>query len=327
MKRARFFGSMIRYGAVAAAVLAIAGCGGGGGGGGPESAATIDVTATNKDTVARAAVVALRGGAELSFASGGVAGGPAVVAKGTRDAMAAVLRADNVLSSRDAPQGLVDAGDLAADLCPGGGTAPATLDDANNNGSWDAGEWVTAVLTDCLQDDGSVVKGSLGVSNFEITTSSVSFDARMTALEFKAVSGGSATYDGAFGYVSTTTDRITVAGSLAIDIVHPLYKDLVTLQDKYALVVTYPPGQTTLQANGNISSEQAGGTVVLRTREDIVVDDSELYPHAGRFEALGKKGSVTVTALPTSQAQIDFDQGDGAPYEDTTVVNWDFFLF
>jgi hypothetical protein len=314
---------MIRYGAVA--VLAIAGCGGGGGGG--DGVATVDVTATNKDTVARAAVVALRGGAELSFASGGVAGGPAVVAKGTRDAMAAVLRADNVLSSREAPQALIDYGDYAAYFCPGGGTAPVSLDDANNNSQWDPGEWAKVELTDCVQDDGTVVNGLLEMSNFQSSDSSVSFDARMTALEFKAVSG-SATYDGAFGYVSTTTDRITVAGSLAIDIVHPLYKDLVTLQDKYALVVTYPPGQTTLQANGNISSEQAGGTVVLRTREDIVVGDSELYPHAGRFEALGKKGSVTVTALPTPpQAQIDFDQGDGPPYEDTTVVNWDFFLF
>ena len=325
MKRGRFFGSMIRYGAIAAAVLAIAGCGGGGGDG--DGGATIDVTAANKDTVARAAVVALRGGAELNFAGGGVAGGPAVVAKGTRDAMAAVLRAGNVLSSRETPQGLVDMGDMAADFCPGGGTAPATLDDANNDGVPDKSEWITVVLTDCLQDDGSVVKGSLGVSNFELTASSVSFDARMTDLKFTAVSGGSATYDGVFAFESTTTARITVAGSLAIDIVHPLYKDLVTLQDKYALVMTYASGQTTIRANGNIRSERAGGTVVLKTPEDIVVSDYELYPHAGRIEARGKKGSVTLTPLPTSQVQIDFDQGDGVPYEDTTVVNWDFFLF
>jgi hypothetical protein len=327
MRRTRFFGSMMRYGAVAAAVLAIAGCGGGGGDGGGDGAATIDVTASNKDTVARAAVVALRGGAELNFA-GGVAGGPAIVAKGTRDAMAAVLRAGNVLSSREAPQALIDLGDMAADFCPGGGTAPATLDDGNNNGSWDAGEWVTVGLTDCLQDDGSVVKGKLGVANFQYTPSSISFDARMTGLEFTAVSGGSATYTGAFGYAQeATTARMTVAGSLAIGIVHPQYTDTVTLQDRYALVMTVASGQTTLQANGNIRSEQAGGTVVLRTREDIVVGDSELYPRAGRIEALGRKGSVTLTALSTSQVQIDFDQGDGAPYEDTTVVNWDFFLF
>jgi hypothetical protein len=241
--------------------------------------------------------------------------------------MAAVLRAGSVLSSRETPQGLVDLGDMAADFCPGGGTAPATLDDGNNNGSWDAGEWVKVELTDCRQDDGSVVKGLLEVSNFQLTTSSLSFDARMTGLEFKAVSGGSATYDGAFAFESTTTARITVAGSLAIGIVHPRYTDTVTLQDKYALVMTSALGQTTLQANGNISSEQAGGTVVLRTREDIVLGDPELYPHAGRIEALGKKGSVTLTVLPTSQVQIDFDQGDGVPYEDTTVENWDFFLF
>jgi hypothetical protein len=57
---------MMRYGAVAAAVLAIAGCGGGGGG--SDGGATIDITAANEDTLAHAAAVGVQGGLLLDTA-------------------------------------------------------------------------------------------------------------------------------------------------------------------------------------------------------------------------------------------------------------------
>jgi hypothetical protein len=337
MKRARFFGSMMRYGAVAAAVLAIAGCGGGGGDG--DSGATIDVTAANKDALARAAVVAIQWGL-VAESTGGVASGSPSTAQGrkaildvARRAAMNAVRDSQTRSGREAPLAMVDMG---TDPCAVSGSVATTLDDQNGDNTVSLGETITVVHTACRDEASEELNGTFSFVITNISPSLLGFTADFNMSDFAAnstTSNRSVAYTGGFTATyeespTTATLGMRVGNTFAAHVVHPqLYEDTVTLQAGYTLNFVYDANaaQTTARASGKVASQTAGGTVTLRTRQDVVWNDVDTYAHAGIVEMLGKTGSVTVTALPNTTVQIDFDQGDGGAFEDTDVVTWDWF--
>lgn len=325
------WGSKVRHSAVMLAALAMVACGGGGGGGGDGAPGTLDITAGNKDTVARAVVVGIQGGSVLDSA-GGLVAAPSVVTRG-RDAALRALRTP-LAAAREQAQGVID---LGVEPCDVAGTVAGTLDDKDGNGIFSLGETLTLVFTGCRDDATEEVNGSLAMAITAATVAPMSFTASATMSNLvvsSTSSSRSAGYSGGFTLTysetppSAATTRMQVGNSLAVQVNHPLYTDTVTLQSGYDLRLDYDAsvGRTTVRANGNIASTQAGGTVAVSTAEPIVQDDSQSHPHQGVVEALGKNGSVVVRALSNSQIQIDFDQGDGGTYEDSDVVDWDFFL-
>jgi acyl-coenzyme A thioesterase PaaI-like protein len=323
--------SSMQLGAVALAALVMVACGGGGGGGGDGAPGTLDITAGNKDTVARAMVVGIQGGSVLDSA-GGLVAAPSVVTRG-RDAALRALRTPSA-AAREQAQGVID---LGVDSCDLAGTIAGTLDDQDGNGDLSLGETLTFVFTECRDDATEELNGTLAMTITAAAKTPLSFTANATMSNLVVSSTSSSRsvgYSGGFTLTfaqtsaSAATTRMRVGNSLAVQVSHPLYTDTVTLQSGYDLRLDYDGAvrRTTVRAIGNVASAQAAGTVAISTAEPIVQDDSESHPHQGVVEALGKNGSVVLRALSDSQIQIDFDQGDGGTYEDSDVVDWDFFL-
>jgi len=323
-----------RRGALVLASLALVACGGGGGGGdGDGPPGTIDVTLANKDTLARAIVVAVQGGLALDSA-GGLVAAPSVVTR-SKDAVSRALRVPSS-ADREQAKGLVD---LGTEACAQAGTVSGTLDDQDGDGMLSLGETVTLVFTGCRDDATEVINGTLAMTVTAASGAPLSFTARasMTSLVVSSTaSSRSASYSGDFTLSyseptpTTASTQMQVGTALAVQMSHPQYSDTVTLQAGYVLRLDYDAAavRTTARADGKVASQQAGGLVTVNTIEPLEQDDFETYPHQGAVQALGKNGSVSLRVLtsPTPAVQVGFDQGDGGTYEDSDIVGWDFFL-
>jgi hypothetical protein len=302
MKRARFFGSMIRYGAVATAVLAIAGCGGGGGGG--DGVATVDVTADNEDALAHAAAVAVQGGVLLDWTGAQTARARDSALRAQREVAKAVYGPD--------PQ-----------PCDVSGQMLFTWNDRDDNLDLSVGDVLTGQFEACEDIAGEFMTGKAEVTITEISTARGVATASFTNLAVSVPAAQrSVTYDGT-GTLSVETSppsvriRLSVPGSLKIGAKAPSFGDTITRRSGYVLesVIDSAAGTSTTTAGGDIVSENAGGLVELKTLSAIVQDDSASVPREGVVQLLakpGKTGSLTVRALNTNQVRIEADyDGDG----------------
>jgi hypothetical protein len=313
MKRARFFGSMMRYGAVAAAVLAIAGCGGGGGG--SDGGATIDITAANEDTLAHAAAVGVQGGLLLDTAG--------ELTLRTRDTALDVLRRPAAGSPREGPQAMMGP---FTEPCGIAGTHSMMFDDQNNDGQLGIGEAVNVQLVACEDTAGEMMNGSMELTITRVTMTGMTVESFGAMATFgnlvlsDAGTGHAATYNGGATLdvlgMSTTAPvtRLTITNALSIQVVNPPFDDTVTLRRAYLLEATSDlmAGTVRTTAQGDIESRIAMGRVQLSTPQPIVQASTQPYPHQGRVELHGRTGSLTLSALPTNQIRIEADyDGNG----------------
>ena len=321
-------GELARASLAGLAGLALAACGGGGGGGGAPAAPTVVVSAGNQDTLARTGMVALQAGvlgATLGVAGGGSPSALAAAAAGRKRA-AAVL----------APE---------VEYCAVSGSTTTVYDDRDNSGTATPGDAATITYNACSEVAGEVTNGTIGAvyTQIQLSTFPVVIGARITtnglrtqtATRSIAAQGG---FDFLVSAQSLSSDslNVSVPGALTLVITTPLYADSVTLRAGYVLQADYDasalppggtvPGRTTTTASGLVDSSVAGGTVRINTLQPFVQYDVDPYPRTGRFEVVGRTGSVQASVLSTAQVQIDLDADGNGSFEATKTVNWsDFF--
>lgn len=321
-------GGPARAGLAGMVGLALAACGGGGGGGGSPATPTVVVSATNQDTLARTGMVALQAGvlgATLGVAGGSSPAAHAVIATGRKRA-AAVL----------APE---------VEYCSVSGSTTTVYDDRDNSGTATPGDAATITYNACSEVAGEVTNGTIGAvyTQIQLSTFPVVIGARITTNDLRTQTATrSVTAQGGFDFLisaqNLTSDSlsISVPGSLTLAITTPLYTDNVTLRAGYVLQADYDasalppggtvPGRTSTTASGLIDSSVAGGTVRVNTLQPFVQYDVDPYPRTGRFEVLGRTGSIQASVLSTAQVQIDLDADGNGSFEATRTVNWsDFF--
>lgn len=309
--------------------LLATGCGGGGGGdgGGGLPPGSIDVTATNQDTLSRAGMVALQAG---------VLGGTAAVASGGAPVARVALAGRKRVTAVQAPE---------VEACTVSGTTTTVYDDRDDSLTATAGDVATITYNDCVEVAGEVMTGTIVATytQVQLATLPATIGASVTTSTLRTQTAtASISARGGFSMLlrvdSLTADslRISVPNAFALAISTPLYSDTVTLRAGYVLDTAYdatalPPGGTiagrsTSTARGTVESAAAAGTVQVNTLQPFVQYLVDPYPRSGQFEVVGKTGSLQAVVLSTSQVQVDLDADGNGVFEASKIVAWsDFF--
>jgi hypothetical protein len=330
------------------AAVSVVGCGGGGGGAAAPTLAapTVTITAANQGTVARAVVEGGQAfGESQPFA---VTGGTAAAAAGStastlhvgalqsvlRRGLAAafVARKGATLASATRAAGVSP----TTDPCAVSGSITTTLSDADGSRSVSNGDSLTIVFNQCQESSADVVDGAM-VFTLSTVTSAASGDVQFTGglafVELIATSGARSTeIQGSVGVsaaIAATSFQLVLtvgADALTVATSAPGYLDTVVYEPAMQLTVTVSDGgvaQSDVTLNGSFSAASIGGRVLVATVQPLRQLDTDAYPSSGQVVVTGASGThLRLTALNTSQVQLELDaNGDGA-YEGSGVFAW-----
>lgn len=327
-------GSRLPWSLVLAAALSACGGGGGdGGGGGSGPPGSIDISASNRDSVTRAAMATAQGG--VLGGSLGIAGNrpEPQAARGVARALVAGLHGVN---QRESAAGLIGPQQVA---CTVSGFASVTLDDRDNNQVPSVGDVLSVSFAACSEVAGETINGSMSATYTQIVPTPLTVSATVTTSNLAVADQGfSAQIDGGFAFTlqqtgaSTTTLSTVAVNALALRVTTPAYSDTFTMQDGYTIVATedlaaLPPGggsagRVSTTVSGKVSSAAAGGTVQVSNSEPIVQYADDDYPRSGAIEALGKTGSLRANVLSTTQVRIDIDANGDGTLDASVTVPW-----
>jgi hypothetical protein len=329
MKRTASFGTKTRL-ALAITMLAVFSACGGGGGDGPPAPTLIDLTLANRDSVAHAAAGSLLAlgvstAVPILGSSGTVARHPVPMTVGATWSTA-------FGATRERPLALVPTPPQA---CAFGGTTTVTLNDTNNNGTWDIGEAATVVFNRCQDSPNYVLDGTTVLTITGGSATSFTATMGMTQLAQQATNGRHAmTINGNLALACTQLSpssmrcTSTASGPVSASIQTHQFNDTVTLRNGFVEESTYDDttSHTVTTLRGTIDSVAAGGAVSVTTDSAFGALDSDEYPHDGAVRVSGNRGTMRVTALSATQVRLELDAENDGNFESTTTDTWDWLL-
>lgn len=319
-------------GVLAAALLA--GCGGGGGdgddNGGPPG--TIDLSVTNRDTVAHAAAAGAigLGGADVVVASNGSVAAQRHVAQSIR---AARERALDVSVPID-------------EACLVSGFTRITVDDRDNDGQPSVGDVLTLQFVQCKDSADESVDGTAAITFTQIQSNGFGGSLQQNALALVRQDGGqqhavtlTGTMQMSYSEPSASVARLRLVadGPVVAVVSTPVFGDTVTLLSGYVqeavvdIAAAPPPGsstpgRTSTTTAGRIASQAAAGEVTVATVDAIVQYADDPFPRTGALDVTGRNGSLRITALTPTDVRLDLDSNGDGTIDATTMQRWDWLI-
>jgi hypothetical protein len=325
-----------RVAVVLACALSLAACGGGGGSSGgtdtPPASTLLGISASNYQAVSQAAVSSAL---FLGDSSGLVTGAEASTdARLLRHAVNTARRGFGLASDRPVLVTGVEVRDTIA--CAQGGSIAVTVNDANNNSNFDAGDSITMDLQSC-REEGALMQGRLAISVQAVTgvfdSNNYSATMTMTMTAFNVTTGSdSAQGDGALSMtlsqspsgvadMTLSTARLTLSGRVGGQSFTTTLTDTrLTLRDE-TLGGTL---RTSISYSSTLDSSQFGNKqVTITTPQALVATAGNAYPSSGQLLVRGHANSaVRITAINATQARLELDaEGDGN-YETQVTKTW-----
>jgi len=321
--------------AVLISLLGLSACGGGGSSGSapnnPAESTMLGISASNYQAVGQSAVSSAlflndTGGVVTAAESGG---DPRLL----RHAVDTARRAMGVASRRQALLSGVEVRDTVP--CSQGGSLAVSINDSNNNGSFDLGDSLTLDAQSC-KEDGDVLQGRISMSVQALTgvydSSNYSATLAMTLTAFSVTTGSDmAQGDGTInltisqtptaGEVTLATSRLVLSGRAGGQNFSTTLTDTrLTLRIE---TVNGSP-RTSISYNSSLASSSFDNKqVLITTPQPLVITGSDSYPSSGYLLVQGQaNSSLRVTAVNRSQARLELDaQGDGV-YETQLLKTW-----
>jgi hypothetical protein len=330
-------------------MVGLGACGGGGGGGETQPAPTaIDITATNRDSVAHASAATVLSSsptAAIPLSSASATPNSALGGRLTTLLLQPLRNRGSVDSGREQPLAIVGP---VVEPCAFGGSLSLTVDDRDNNGALSVGDVLTFVFSQCHDTASDFVNGTTTGTYTQIGTGPApTIGARLTMTEFTAVTANhTLTLNRAmllsYSKPSTSVEitRLTADGPVTVAFsTHLPYADTVTLQggymqeDTYDASVAAPPGgtvagRTTTTLQGRLHSIQAGGVVDVATppAAPLVMYSADAYPSSGAVQVTGPGSKLLMTAVSATSVRLDLDADNNGSFESTSTVSWDWLL-
>ena len=314
--------------AVAAALSA---CGGSGDSPPPSSGTqSVAITSANQSAVARAAV---NGGFSLALVQNETSNGATTSPNSTVVAerllqhvlRAAVNQRKSIASATAHP----DTGSSETDPCGVSGTLTSTWNDVDNNNQLSAGDILTANFQQCQDTPTLSVNGTVTITLTGTPTES-QFTGNAVFASVVAVYGGvSYTLDGAVAVSETDTDTLsdssfTVAGTgLTVGIASTGYSDSIAFDSGMVAASSFLAGSSSLTLTGSFTSQSLGGRVTISTPHALMQQNGDAFPSQGSVLIAGASGStLLVTALNTTQVQLQVDANGDGTVDSTTTTTW-----
>jgi hypothetical protein len=321
--------------------LVLAACGGGGGsssgGGGdaggdnaPISNTPLVLTSVNYEPVSQAVAGNMNGFFDLSSSSSSLLTG--VTLETPPAWMPALLsQVKNIKTWSVGNTAVLSGVEMSvSDACAYGGTANASVNDANNNDKLDAGDSVSFTFANCAISSTERVNGSLSIVVNSFTDGYYSAaDISMSLNNFSVVSGNtnaSAAGDMRvrFQESSTNTNYSISSNSLRSSTTVSGVTKSTSMTGVSMNLNESKAGNDTLTYAGTLAMSSFGNQlVVLSTASPWLMRNGAAYPYAGQMLITGQAGSkIRITAVSSSNVRLELDAtGDGV-YEESKVVTW-----
>lgn len=318
---------------VAASALAfLSACGGDDSSSQPGSTA-LAITSTNVSDVARASINGVMAVALGESALG--AGGATLPATVTGRSHALGTPLARVLHAAMAQRkGIASVGahpSSATTACADGGTLTTSFDDKDGNSVVSTGDVITIAFAQCHETVASTVDGAVTI----LVSSTPTASQFAASVQFQALAvvdaGASSSINGQVSVAETDTDTrsdstITVgAQGLTATLVSSTYTD--TLAFDAGMVVTtgsdHSIDDVSITMAGSFASRTLGGRVTVATPTPLFEGAADAFPSSGVLRITGISGStLVVTALNSSQAQLQLDANGDGTFESTSTVAW-----
>ncbi len=314
--------------AVAAALSA---CGGSGDSPPPSSGTqSVAITSANQSAVARAAV---NGGFSLALVQNETSNGATTSPNSTVVAerllqhvlRAAVNQRKSIASATAHP----DTGSSETDPCGVSGTLTSNWNDVDNNNQLSAGDILTANFQQCQDTPTLSVNGTVTITLTGTPTES-QFTGNAVFASVVAVYGGvTYTLNGAVAVNEVDTDTLsdssfTVASTgLTVGIASTGYSDSIAFDSGMVAASSFLAGSSSLTLTGSFTSQSLGGRVTISTPHALLQQNGDAYPSQGSVLITGASGStLLVTALNTTQVQLQVDANGDGTVDSTTTTTW-----
>jgi hypothetical protein len=212
-----------------------------------------------------------------------------------------------------------------------------SVDDRDDSGTATVGDVLTISYQQCQDTPFETLDGTVTSVYTLISQSPMpAVGARMT---MTGLSGHSArhslTLDGSvlldYSMPSSSVEEmsLTADGPFVARVVTHLFSDTVTLLSGFVERLSSDAnGRSSVAAHGGVDSVAAGGVVAVSTDagSPLLQWSYEAYPSSGALTALGRHGSVRLTALSADAARLDLDSNDDGAIEASDAVAWDWLL-
>lgn len=302
----------------------VAACGGGGGDSGSTTpVATLAITSTNQDGVARAATSATT---SVGTASGGLTGtsGGAVSLGAVSKRVAFAL--ENSRKATLSAQPLAITSDTYD--CSYDGTVTLTVDNANNNSAVDNGDSLTFTFNNCKETANDNANGTLAITLNSYTsgsfTGTMAFNLTATDGTRSAVVTGSVGVS--YSVLSSTSSRIDMtvgSNGLSSTVTAGGVPESLTYESGFTISETDTSTGSSLTIAGGIQSSVLAGRIVIATPTAIVQSTGALYPSSGQLLVTGTSGSaLRITVLSSTQIQLELDADGNGTFDNPVVRNW-----
>lgn len=323
--------------------LALSACGGGGGGGnagdplvpGPDpNLGKLAITSSNQVAVAQTAV-----SSSLYFMDSSelLVGAQANDGKTpTRLALALVERAPGWWAKRVATPLVTGAVTAVSEACSGGGRMDISLDDKNNNNSFDAGDSMAIRAVNCVES-GSTISGGIEMVLSSLTGvfGSNNYSAALTLRMDKltVVSG----QDTAIGHGEMRMEsRVTGANNSSVTITVPSFTVSGTLGGVnysnslagFQLTLGKAPGGTLYTVSVSIRGALSGSMIEskqisIETLAPLVRNWNAVDPSTGQLLIKGAASSqLRITAQAGGVALLELDADGNGVFESSTTRRW-----
>jgi hypothetical protein len=234
----------------------------------------------------------------------------------------AFTAADGV-TGRASPLGVI--GPLI-DPCPAGGQRTITVDDRDNSNSASVGDSIVVVDQACRETSAEETTGRFTLDITSAQNSPVLAVAYAVRFEqYEVVSTTSVrrwVFDGDFALTITEPDanrtlsQARIGDALTMQVRHPKYSDTVTLTKGYTINVTDylsapnvdygGQAMTSVEVNGLVSSQAAGGTMQVFTNQPLFEQvGSDLYPRVGSGQVSTATGFMLLKVQSAATVRVE----------------------
>lgn len=312
----------------------VAACGGGGGDTPAAAQPTVGISSTNQDQVARTSASAVVSVAAAGTGATGSSGGAGVAAlPGAARQVALALQGGRKAALAAGAQPLQVTSETSA--CPAGGTLTVSVDNANNNNAFDAGDSLTFTFTNCKTTATDNTNGTIAVTVASVSATGFTGTMTLNLASTEGTRTGSVVGSVAASYtdVSATVSRTELlvgAAGLSGTVSVGNVSETIAYENGFSIATTSTVNgagaavsSSTTVSGAITASGLANGRIVLATPAPIVQLAADAYPSSGALRATGTSGStLLVTALSASQVRLQLDADGNGSYEGDKTVAW-----
>jgi len=202
--------------------------------------------------------------------------------------------------------------------CSGGGTVSASVNDADDSSTANAGDSISATFTSC-NESGLLVNGSLSIIINSYSGNLSTAGSASLTMAFNNITAGSDAINGSLTLVASKSIGTSASVTLTMPSMAITSSGNSLTYTDFNLTASDSGSSVSLTMAGNVSSLKYGGSVDISTPSTMTIDSSNRV--TGTILMAGKNGTkARLVGQGTTSILIEADTTGNGTYDTNTTV-------